>query len=137
MAKEERERTEFGIRLRQARLHAKLTQPQLAKASGIAQSTLSELENVGHGTASTTKIAAVCGVRTEWLALGEGPMLPETSGLSPEVTELAAAIDKLTGRQRGLALRVMRDIVEAADEANSTPKDEGGSSVAYDKRRTA
>lgn len=71
----ERARTDFGQRLVEARAHAKLSQVELAKAVGMSQGTLGELEMDGEGSTYTVKIATACGVRPEWLAEGEGEML--------------------------------------------------------------
>lgn len=71
-----RERSEFGERLLLARERAELTQPQLAQAVGMSQSTLAEAENVGSKSQFTVRIALRCGVSPLWLESGEGPMLP-------------------------------------------------------------
>jgi transcriptional regulator with XRE-family HTH domain len=78
-----KERTPFGERLKTAREHAGLTQKELADAVGLKQSGIAEAERVSQGTTKTVQIAKVLGVRAEWLADGEGPMLdgdPEPSG---------------------------------------------------------
>lgn len=70
-------RSEFGQRLFLARKHAKLTQAQMAKASGMAsQGTYSELERTGQGSSYTPAFARVTGVSVDWLASGIGQMLP-------------------------------------------------------------
>lgn len=66
-------RTDFGLRLYEARKDAKLTQQQLAKAVGMAQSTLTEAETTASGSSFTPQLAAACGVRAEWLATGKEP----------------------------------------------------------------
>ncbi len=73
--------TDFGKRLKTARKHAKLTQVQLAKAAGIGQSTLAELEKAGYGSARVANLAEACGVSVMWLAEGQGTM--ESSNVSP------------------------------------------------------
>lgn len=70
----EKQRTEFAARLREARKHAGLTQPQLAQKVGISQGTLGEAETKAVGSAYTVQLALACGVRPEWLATGEGDM---------------------------------------------------------------
>lgn len=111
-----KERTPFGERLHQARKHAGLTQPQLSKAVGMAQSTLGELEYVGHGSTFTTKIAMRCGVRAEWLAEGHGPMLDEVQRLDPEVLRAAEQINALPDKLRRWALTVIEHTLEIALE---------------------
>ena len=111
-----RERTDFGHRLFQARTRANLTQPQLAKAVGMAQSTLGELEYIGRGSSFTSQIAKACGVNPEWLASGEGPMALEVDPLLPEIADVAAAINQLPQKQRDWVLRNVRDAIELARE---------------------
>jgi transcriptional regulator with XRE-family HTH domain len=64
----QRERTAFGQRLYDARKNAKLTQVKLAKAAGMSQGNLAELEWEGQGSSYTPMLAAACGVSAEWLA---------------------------------------------------------------------
>jgi SOS-response transcriptional repressor LexA len=64
--------TEFGNRIKQARKLAKLTQAQLARAVGISQGSLSEMENEGLSSTYTVQIAHACGVNANWLATGVG-----------------------------------------------------------------
>ena len=71
--------TDFGKRLVQARLHARLSQEELARRVGMAQSTLATAESRGYGSRKTVQIAAVCGVNPHWLATGEGNMLDITA----------------------------------------------------------
>lgn len=71
--------TEFGKRVRQARKHAKLSQVALAEAVGMAQGSLSELENEGESSTFTVQIAKRCGVNAVWLATGEGEMLSQAA----------------------------------------------------------
>lgn len=113
-----RERTAFGARLYKARTHAQLTQPQLAKAAGMAQSTLGELEYDGNGSSYTAQLAKACGVRAEWLSEGIGEML-ERETLSPAVAEVARAIDQLPERWRNWVLRATQEAIELAHQANS------------------
>ena len=74
--------TDFGKRLKEARKAAKLTQVQLAKAAGIGQSTLAELEKTGYGSARVANLAEACGVSVMWLSDGTGSMRP-TTALTP------------------------------------------------------
>lgn len=68
--------TEYGLRLRAARKHAKMTQIEASKASGIPQSTISTSERESHGSSETPVYAKLYGVDAHWLATGEGEMLP-------------------------------------------------------------
>jgi transcriptional regulator with XRE-family HTH domain len=103
--------SEFGSRLRAARKYAKLTQVQLARASGIRQSSLSEAERSADGSAYTSQLAKSCGVDAHWLATGEGEMIPSNS--TPEVRftlpsdgdviEIGHALQALDEHLQGLA----------------------------------
>ena len=74
-------------RLRYAREQRGWTQNQLAAASGLSQSTIGNIESgAREGRGSLPKIAKVLLVNHDWLADGEGPMLPviaEASGAGP------------------------------------------------------
>lgn len=91
--------TEYGIRLRAARKHAKLTQNKLSEITGIPQSTISTAENLGHGSAETTVYAMACGVNAHWLASGEGEMLSQGATVIatlPAATIYASSFDTQT-----------------------------------------
>lgn len=79
----ESDRTDFGARLLAARKHAGLSQTQLAHAVGMRQSSVAEAERFGQGSAYTAQIALRCGVSVEWLATGEGSMLPVLAPRGP------------------------------------------------------
>lgn len=67
---------DFGKRLRAARKYAQLTQEELAEKSGVPQQTISKLERGDQDTSShTVHLAVACGVRPQWLAMEEGPMI--------------------------------------------------------------
>ena len=79
----------FGQRLRAARKAAKLTQAAAAKKAGMAQPTLSELENDSYPSSTfTPRLAHAYGVSARWLADGDGP--PELGVASP--VDAAAAL---------------------------------------------
>lgn len=65
-----------GKRIRDLRKSRKLTQPQVADATGIPQSTLSDLERGASavpGGDTLTKLAAFFEVEAHWIVTGEGP----------------------------------------------------------------
>jgi transcriptional regulator with XRE-family HTH domain len=84
------ERTAFGERLVAARKHAKLSQPELARRADMSQSNLSELERSGQGSAKTSRIAQICGVRAAWLESGTGPMLDTPRDIPEEARSVAS-----------------------------------------------
>jgi transcriptional regulator with XRE-family HTH domain len=68
----EKERSEFGQRLHDARESAGLTQKQLAKLAGFkSQGSIAELEKSGQGSSKTLQLAAACRVTPEYLATGQ------------------------------------------------------------------
>lgn len=69
--------TEFGLRLKQARKAAKMTQASLAKKVGIGQSTIAELEKTGNGSSHAPTMAAALNCSALWLATGQGEMASE------------------------------------------------------------
>ena len=85
-----RDRTEFGARLYEARKHARLSQAALAKMVGSGQSTLAEAEYTGQGSALTTQIANATHVRADWLATGQGAMLPPPMVIDTNVEAMAS-----------------------------------------------
>jgi SOS-response transcriptional repressor LexA len=67
-------KTTFGVRLKQARKEAGMTQVQLGSKAGIEQATISELENDRYASSSyTAQLAAALGVSALWLAAEKGP----------------------------------------------------------------
>lgn len=69
--------TEFGMRLKEARKAAKMTQAALAKKVGIGQSTIAELEKTGNGSSHVPAMAAALNCSALWLATGQGQMTSE------------------------------------------------------------
>lgn len=101
-----RDRTEFGSRVIQARKHAKLTQHGLSAATGIKQSTIAEMEVSGQSSLMTPQIAKACGVDAYWLATGDGSML-ERQAESDEKDEEGRLAD---------ALAVLVETLQRADK---------------------
>ena len=65
-------------RIKAARKHASLTQKQLADAAKVEQPLISQLETGKTlKTAYLTHIAKACRVSAQWLATGEGQMVPD------------------------------------------------------------
>ena len=81
--------TEYGSRLKLARVNAKLTQANLSKKTGIPQSTISTAERSGHGSRETAVYAQVCGVSALWLATGQGEMHTSDARQDPASTQSA------------------------------------------------
>lgn len=81
----------IGQRIKQTRVAIPLTQKELAKKVGIAQPTLSELEN-GDSASSAylPAIAAALGVNALWLQTEKGPKHP-IKDISPKELLLITA----------------------------------------------
>lgn len=82
---------EFKDRLKTARKNAGLTQTALAAATGIDQTSISDLERgKSQSTSYVAKIATICGVSPIWLADGIGEMLDSGNvGGSPSEKDYA------------------------------------------------
>ena len=91
MTKREKVRTNFGERLFKARKHAGLTQVELAKLAGIAQSTMTEAETTANGSTKVMQLAKATGVNPDWLATGKGEMLDRRYRLEDQTTTVAVA----------------------------------------------
>ena len=72
----------FSERLNRAMIEAGYTQGRLAKAVGMAQSSVNKLLNGASSSRKTVEIASVLGVRPEWLSTGSGLMRDD--GRQPE-----------------------------------------------------
>lgn len=131
MRKRERERSEFGARLLLARTRAELTQPQLATAVGMSQSSLAEAEGVGKSSSFTVRIAERCGVSARWLECGDGDMLdvtvawPFSPALYRNVLELRTdGLLKLEGVMRahlGMTALPVRNLPEESTQLQAGP----------------
>lgn len=67
----------FAARLRLALAHSGMTQADLAKQIGVSQSTISQVVNGKvSGVCRTSVIVKALGIDRNWLAYGEGEMLP-------------------------------------------------------------
>lgn len=97
--------TEYGTRLRQAREYANLTQVELGRRTGIAQTTISTAERLGNGSSDTSVYAKACGVDAHWLATGEGDMVngPHIYGSREEEIHVILNNDEPQNRSARLA----------------------------------
>lgn len=73
----------FSQRLQMAMSEGGFTQGSLAKAVGMAQSSIFKLLNGANSSRKTVDIAKVLGVRPEWLASGSEPMRADGQVISP------------------------------------------------------
>lgn len=130
--------TDYGKRLRQARISAKLTQEQASALAGIPQSTISTAERLGHGSSETPVYARVYGVSALWLAKGEGEMRPvqtdppaaSAGEASSTAMELALLYDLIPVADRlrrvkayNAATKAILDVLEAQPSTDAASSD--------------
>lgn len=89
----------YGERIKMARQHAGLTQPELAERLNgkLSQQGISYLENSdANGSEFTVQIADACNVNPRWLAYESQPMVQTVfyTG-SPQMNEVLTAMQKL------------------------------------------
>lgn len=116
-----KERTPFGQRLYDARKRAKLTQEQVAKAIGIGQSTLAELERSAQGSSRAVELAGLYRCDALWLTTGEesGAPAPPPAGYADrhEVSESDwALLQDLKTVFSPEELRAIQDKAKAAQD---------------------
>jgi transcriptional regulator with XRE-family HTH domain len=86
----------LGARLQKARLHAGLTQKQLEARAGVSQKTISKIERGDQAVSSAAvQLATACGVRPEWLAASDGPMLGTPRAEQPRARYAALSDEAL------------------------------------------
>ncbi|GAB3054259.1 S24 family peptidase [Stenotrophomonas tumulicola] len=85
---------ELNERVSAARLHAQMTQAQLAKAAGVSQQAIQKLESgKSKDSKRIAQIAIACGVRVEWLTSEEPPMVAPVTPLSVPSTGIQGESD--------------------------------------------
>ncbi|WP_158255454.1 helix-turn-helix domain-containing protein [Xanthomonas sp. CFBP 7912] len=98
-------------RIAAAMRHSGDTQDSLAKRVGISQQAIGKLLSGKSQTSRRlTEIALACGVRPEWLAAGEGEMLP--SGRNPPESHSAGLIRDTMAAAVTIARRVQDMAIE-------------------------
>ena len=107
--------SELGKRLLECRKAAGLTQLELAKAIGITNGAISNLERGDSHTMAADhlfKAAKALRVDAEWLATGKGPKTgkPLLIHLSQEATLLADQIDRLSEEQRHIVAALIQQL---------------------------
>lgn len=104
----------MGARLQWARRKAKLTQTAAAKAIGLTQPTLSDLENDNtKGTTSLVELATLYSVDARWLKTGRGqPQAGEGENVKPSNTdqELPLSLDSVRDSRVRLLAEDLMDV---------------------------
>ncbi len=107
-------KTTLAQRIQQTRELRKMTQAELAKAAGVRQSTIGNLEaGIRRSTERLLEIAGALRVRPEWLQDGIGQRDCTPSALRPEVLELAQRINDMPADKLA-AIRLMVDALGPA-----------------------
>jgi transcriptional regulator with XRE-family HTH domain len=120
-------RSDFGRRLFEAREAKGLTQMQASAALQIRQSTLSEAETQGEGSAYVVHMAKLYGCDPYWLAMGEGSPYPAAKQFSAQAAALATAFDLMPEkteaeqeRKRFLYVTIQQMLVAASQAIGRT-----------------
>lgn len=107
--------TTLADRLKQARKDAKLTQRELAKAAGIKQPVISQIESGANlQSAHIAKLAHICGVEALWLAEGKGPKHISAPGSSEGKESNVQAVDFSRRRLRSDEMSIPQFDVRAS-----------------------
>jgi transcriptional regulator with XRE-family HTH domain len=112
----------IGIRLRHARKLRGLSQQKLAKASGVKQASISQLEtgeSLSFKGTTLVSIAQTLKVNPEWLATGKGHMDGSEPPLPPEAVAMAREWLKLGLEAQRDVLNLIRTMVKTS--AAETP----------------
>lgn len=124
----------YGDRIRAARTHKGLTQPQLSEQldGKITQQGISYLEGGdAYGSEFTVQIANICGVDHTWLATGAGSMLANSTSSeerdiliaikeNPELIRLLKVAQSLKGYKMDVAVQTSIALTQ-----QDKPKDNG------------
>jgi transcriptional regulator with XRE-family HTH domain len=101
-----------GNRIRKLRKARKLTQPQLAKAVGITQASVTDLEtgrSKSPASSTLTRLARFFEVDPEWLMTGKGPQ-HAVSILTDQESELVLLFRSLSSESREYVLGRARTV---------------------------
>lgn len=118
---------EVGVRLRHARKIKGLTQVQLAKASGVKQATISEVETGESKSPVGTnlvRLALALQVSPEWLATGKGQMAAADPPLSTEALKVARDWETLAPEVREKIAEMIHQLASTAKSFGPAVSDE-------------
>lgn len=110
----------FSERVKAARIHAKLSQEELALAVGLTQGLISKIERGDQEeTAAVVKIAAACGVSPYWLDTGDGEMVVEYQNRTQFETQVFLAMQKMDAATQYQLVKISHSLAES-DKDNGT-----------------
>jgi transcriptional regulator with XRE-family HTH domain len=118
-------------RLIKAREHAGLTQKELELKSGVAQQMISKIENGRQLTSAyVVQLAVACGVRPEWLAMGQGGMAAaeiDKSTMTYDIKEVVSQMAAMEPEEQ-YKVRKMIEIIAGTVARNDeeSPASESG-----------
>lgn len=118
---------DVGVRLRHARKLRVLTQQELAKASGVKQATISDLETGESKSPVGTnliRLAQTLNVSPEWLAHGKGSMDRADDPLPPEAVKFARTWLKLAPEVRASVANMVQEMVKTSSAETPAIQDE-------------
>jgi len=98
-----------------ARLHAHLSQAELAEQSGVTQPTVSQLENstTDNGSAHTVRFARACGIIPDWLDDEIGEMIPAYfQTTDPKIIAACRLMEPLPEYAKDMAVKELAQVTE-------------------------
>lgn len=110
-------RNDVGVRLRHARKLRGLTQQVLAKASGVKQATISDIETGESQSPVGTNLVSLAQtllVSPEWLAQGKGDMEQTEAALPIEAVKFAREWLKLAPDVRTSVANMVKEMVKTS-----------------------
>jgi transcriptional regulator with XRE-family HTH domain len=111
----------IGSRVKEVRQELKMSQATLGKSCGLAQATVSGLEqDKSHTSSQLWAIAKTLGVRAEWLQSGEEPKYLDPAHretLTDEDREILALVRCLTSKQKSALKAQLQDTKQENLEA--------------------
>jgi transcriptional regulator with XRE-family HTH domain len=123
----------LGERLKTAREFAGLTQKDLEQKSGVLQQMISKIENGKQETSAyVVQLAVACGVRPEWLALGQGEMVTAEIDKSTMTYDIKEVVSQMVAMEPAEQYKV-RKMIEVIT-GNVARADEESDSSASSKR---
>lgn len=120
-------RNDIGMRLRHARKLKGLSQYDLAKAAGVKQASISQLETGESKSFKGTTLvsfAQILDVSPDWLNTGKGQMTAIDSPLPPEALRHAREWMKLAPEVRSRVADMVREMVKTSSADQEHVSDE-------------
>jgi transcriptional regulator with XRE-family HTH domain len=120
----------LGERLKKAREHAGLTQKELEEKSGVLQQMISKIEKGRQDTSAyIVQLAVACGVRPEWLGMGQGEMAAAENDKSEMTYDIKQVISQMAAMEPAeqYKVRKMVEIITGTTARNDEDADDAQS----------